>query len=539
MMLTELSIENLGVIESVRLTFGGGFTALTGETGAGKTMLVEAINLVVGRRADASVVRAGAEEARVEARFVDADGADTVLSRVVQASGGSRAYVNGRMATVATLAEMGEALLDIHGQHAHQRLLSAAAQRAALDSFAGVDLEPLRVLRGRLTEIDAMLATLGGDERTRAREIDLLRFQIDEITSAAIDDADEDARLEAEEDRLGDVVRLREALWSTSAALSGDRGAAERLGEVARLVRGIPSLKEIGERIESILALVDDVGGEVREQLEAAEEDPERLEAVRLRRQLFRDLRRKYGETLADVTNFGRESAERLAELESHSERVEELERARGRVLQELLEAQLVVGDSRRRAAPALGRAVEKHLATLAMPSAQVNISVGDAAGDPAGDTVVFLLAANPGSPALPLSKVASGGELARTMLALRLVLTSEPGTMVFDEVDAGIGGEAAVAVAAALRELGSVHQVFAVTHLPHVAAAAHHQVKVEKHVAGGVTYGSARPVEGDDRRGEIARMISGGLADDTALVHASELLATFGAPVVSKRKKR
>ena len=537
-MLTELSIENLGVIESVSLTFGPGFTALTGETGAGKTMLVEAINLVVGRRADATVVRAGTDEARVEARFVSNDGVETVLSRVVQASGGSRAYVNGRMATVASLADVGELLLDIHGQHAHQRLLSAAVQRESLDIYCGVDLSELRRLRARLTEIDAALAALGGDERTRAREMDLLRFQVAEIDAAEISDDDEDARLEVEEDRLADVVRLREVLWDASHAVAGDGGAGDMLRRALRSVTTFGSLREVGESLASIVAQVDDLGAMIRSILDGAEEDPSRLEEIRVRRQLFRDLRRKYGETLGDVLEFGREAHGRLTELEGHAERVAELGRVRSEVLAELGEAQMRVGNARRSAASGLAAEVEGRLSGLAMAHAKVTVSVGDAAGDPAGDNVAFLLAANPGSPALPLAKVASGGELARTMLALRLVLASDPGTMVFDEVDAGIGGEAAVAVASALRELGTRHQVLAVTHLPHVAAAADLQIKVEKKVVGASTVGTASVLDRDQRAEEIARMISGGLADSTALAHAAELLGTFGKSERPRRKK-
>ncbi len=538
-MLTELSIENLGVIESVSLTFGPGFTALTGETGAGKTMLVEAINLVVGRRADATVVRSGAEEARVEARFVSADGTETVLSRVVAASGGSRAYVNGRMATVASLADVGEALLDIHGQHAHQRLLSSGVQRDALDLYAGVDLADLRGVRNRLTEIDAGLAALGGDERTRAREIDLLRFQVSEIESAGIAGDDEDEILENEEDRLADVVRLREVLWEASEAVVGEGGAGDLLRRALRSSRTLPSLKDVGDALDSLVSQVDDLGAVLRSLQEGAEEDPARLEEIRLRRQMFRDLRRKYGESLAEVREFGREAATRLAELEGHAERVAQLSQLRDEVLVELHAAQVAVGNLRRGKASALAAEVEGRLADLAMASAKVSVSVGDVAGDPAGDNVVFLLAANPGSPALPLTKVASGGELARTMLALRLVLAGEPGTMVFDEVDAGIGGQAAVAVASALRELGVRHQVLAVTHLPQVAAAAHHQIKVEKSVVGGATVGTAVALSFDERRDEVARMISGGLADATALAHAAELLASFDAHSPTKRKKR
>ncbi|NNE11383.1 MAG: AAA family ATPase, partial [Ilumatobacter sp.] len=229
-MLTELHIENLGVIERADLVFGRGVTALSGETGAGKTMLIEAIELLVGGRADATMVRHGASEARIDGRFevTTADGVhELVLSRVVLAEGRSRAYVNGRPATVSSLGDLTGDLLDLHGQHAHQSLLSVATQRAALDDFGAVDLEPLRAARARLTELDAELATLGGDERARAREIDLLRYQVDELDAAGIDDPDEDDRLAAEEALLSDAVAHREAGELALGSLRDDGGASE------------------------------------------------------------------------------------------------------------------------------------------------------------------------------------------------------------------------------------------------------------------------------------------------------------------------
>ena len=235
-MLTELHIENLGVIERVELTLGAGLTAVTGETGAGKTMLVEAIELLVGGRADSSIVRHGATEARIDGRFVTAEGDERVLTRVIPAEGRSRAYVDGRLATVASLAEIAADIVDLHGQHAHQSLLSTATQRAALDEFAGIDLGPLRTARARLTEIDAELAALGGDERARAREIDLLRFQVDELAAAGVVDPDEDQALDAEETLLADATAHREAAASAVSAL-GDDGAARDAVSNARSER--------------------------------------------------------------------------------------------------------------------------------------------------------------------------------------------------------------------------------------------------------------------------------------------------------------
>jgi DNA repair protein RecN (Recombination protein N) len=541
-MLVELSIENLGIIESSRLTFDSGFTAFTGETGAGKTMLVEAIGLVVGQRADVSVIRDGAEEARVEARFVTSgpDGdVETILCRVLHREGRSRAYINDRMATVATLAEVGQTLVDIHGQHAHQRLMSASVQRDSLDAFGKVDTSALREAREAVTQIDANLAALGGDEKSRVREIDLLSFQCEEIENAGLSRPDEDQALSREEDELGDVVRHQEALLKVSALLSDDGNAVDLLGQVSRSLSPITSMREIRERVENLLAELNDISHTVRGAAENSEENPERLEEIRLRRQALRDLVRKYGDTIADVMAFGTEARTRLNELLSYSERVQELEASRANALKVLHSRQLEVGRQRRKTAPGLAAAVEKRLRLLALPHATIQVAVGDEGSDPSGEAVSFMLAANPGSAPMPITKVASGGELARVMLALRLVLTTDPATMVFDEVDAGIGGAVAVAVAQALRELGTDHQVFAVTHLAQVAASAHSHIVVSKSVKSGKTYGRATKVLQEDRVGEIARMLSGGIADESALTHAQEILNTLGAPVSRGKKAR
>jgi DNA repair protein RecN (Recombination protein N) len=541
-MLVELSIENLGIIESSRLTFNEGFTVFTGETGAGKTMLVEAINLVCGRRAETSVIRDGADEAHVEARFVEmnSDGheEEIILSRTIHREGRSRAYINGRMATVTALSEMGERLVDIHGQHGHQRLLTAVAQREALDQFGNIDVSPLAVAREAVTQIDAMLAALGGDEKSRAREIDLLSFQCEEIESAAITGPNEDQELSQEEDVLSDVVRLQESLQRATGLLSDDGGAVEAIGQAVRSVSGIPSLAELHARLDSLLAEAGDVAHAVRAAAENVEENPQRLEEIRVRRQLLRDLMRKYGDTLTDVQAFGADTRLRLDELTGYAERVAHLESEKSQALKKLRVAQLQVGNARRGVAGDLAQHVEQRLRTLALPHAEVRVSVGDAESDPSGESVVFLLAANPGSAPQPLTKVASGGELARVMLALRLVLTSEPATMVFDEVDAGIGGAAAVAVAASLRELGRQHQVFAVTHLAQVGASAHHQISVSKKVKSGKTFGSAETISPTERVSEIARMLSGGVADESALAHAEDLLKNLGTDAPSPKKR-
>lgn len=524
-MLLELHIENLGIIRSAALTFGRGLTVFTGETGAGKTMLVEAIDLVVGGRAEAIVVGPHGTETRVEGRFVRRDETgregEVVLTRIIPADGRSRAYVDGRPATAAMLAEIAAELVDIHGQHAHQSLLSAGAQRSALDLHGGIDLSPVRAIRDEIGEIDTVLSSLGGDPRERAREIDLLEFQIREIDQAAISSPDEDERLATEEERLASIAASREALERLIAVFDDD-GPLSALRNGFREVQSIPALAEVAARLQSVLAEVEDVGAEVRRAAEGAEEDPERLATVRARRQMLRDLMRKYGDDLEAVKGYGSEAARRLEELRSWTERVEQLTHQRSAASDRLAGELAKVGDARRRIAPRLGMQVEERLRELGMPHASVSITVSD---DPGGDDVTFMLAANPGTPAQPLAKVASGGELARAMLALRLVLMGVPSVLVFDEVDAGIGGSAAVAVGRALAQLGASHQVFAVTHLPQVAAAATTQILVSKSVDGGTTEGSARALGADERIAEISRMLSGGMADDAAREHARRLL--------------
>jgi DNA repair protein RecN (Recombination protein N) len=520
-MLHELHIESLGVIERLDLVLGPGLTALTGETGAGKTMLVEAISLLVGGRADAAMVRPGATEARVEGRFISGD-EEYVVARVIPGDGRSRAYVNGRLATAGTLAELGERFVDLHGQHSHQRLLTTSEQRDALDHYCRTDLGSLRSARARLTEIDAALAALGGDTRERAREVDLLRFQAAELETASIGSADEDTKLETEHDVLARAVEYRESAMAAVMALTDEGGASDSIAGTLKALSGRAPFSDLEERLRALTAELADVAGDLRDRADTIDEDPERLAEVRSRLQLLRDLRRKYGDTLAEVLVYQDEVEARLAELEGYEQRVAELERERVGALAAEADAAAMVGAVRRNGAGALAAEVQVHLRQLAMERAEVAVIVGDT--DP-GDEVAFLLAANPGAPLLPLARVASGGELARAMLALRLVLSEAPDTLVFDEVDAGIGGSAAVAVGRSLADLGERHQVLVVTHLAQVAALADTQVVVSKEVVGDVTRATATPVEGDARVAEVARMLSGHVGGEAALRHSADLL--------------
>ena len=495
-MLVELHVHQLGIIDSVTLVFKNGLTAFTGETGAGKTMIIEAIHLLVGGKSDVSMVRHGCDEARVEGRFVVGD-EEVILSRVIPVQGRSRAYINGSLATLAQLAEMGADHVDLHGQHAHQSLLHEKAQRVALDQFAGVDTSP------------------------------------DEISTASISSGAEDDELRKEEEALGNAESYQTALRGAHAHLSesntqastGPTNASDALRSALGLLQGKEAFAVVTQRLASLAAELDDAAAVIRDLAEASEEDPQRLAEVSARRKALSDLCRKYGPSLADVLEYGRASSERLSDLLGYERRARELEVSIAAANVRVREAEVQVRHKRVEGAPQFAKAVQKHLRLLALPEAVFQVNFAPESEDPAGDAVNFLLSANPGSPPLPLSKVASGGELARVMLALRLVLTQSPPTLIFDEVDAGIGGAAAVAVGKALAAVGKGHQVLVVTHLAQVASQAQQQLGVSKEIIKKVTYARVGELTGAARESEIARMLSGGALTEVAVAHAQELL--------------
>jgi DNA repair protein RecN (Recombination protein N) len=532
--LAELRVENLGIVDELAVVLGPGMTVITGETGAGKTLLVEAVELLVGGRADGGLVRAGSDEARVEGRFVDPVGdEELVLARVVPVTGRSRAYVNGRLATVGELAELGARLVDLHGQHEHQSLLAPATQRRALDAFAGAAasdaLAEYRSARDERRRVDDALAGLGGDSRARVRELDLLRFQLDEIDSASLEDPDEDARLDAEEELLADAAAHVDALDAALAAVQGP--ALDALGDAYAPLATRRPFTALAERLRALQADVADVGHEIRVAAEGIVVDPERLAEVAERRRRLRELTRKYGETLGDVMTYAAELRVRVDDLARFDERVAQLETERTAADLAASAAAERLSAVRRDAAPRLAKAVTERLRELAMPSATIEIEVTPAEqGEDGADDVVFLLAANRGEPVRPLAKAASGGELARAMLAARVVLTGarssgDDMTLVFDEIDAGIGGQAGVAVGRALSVLAAGQQVLCVTHLAQVAAFADAQVVVSKRSAGKRTIATATPVDSTARVGELSRMLAGAEDSAHARGHAEELI--------------
>ena len=566
-MLEELRISSLGVIDESVLELGPGFTAITGETGAGKTMVVTALGLLLGGRADSGSVRTGARSARVEglvradvdglAAAVDAVGGEVedgrvLLARQISAEGRSRAFAGGASVPGSTLAGLTDPLVAVHGQSDQHRLLRPAAQRDALDSFAGAAALKLRdrFAQGyaalRTTETE--LADVVESARERAREADLLRFGLGEV-----EDVDpqpgEDAALASEESRLGFADTLRTAAEQARECLSAEDGGPDALGTVSaarKLLDGVrehdPEAAGLADRLAEISYLLSDAAADVASYASSLETDPARLAAVSERRSALVALTRKYGDTIDDVLAWSEHAAGRLLELDNTDERILELTAPRDRLRAELAEVAGKLTAARTRAAVRLGAVVTSELASLAMPHATLTIAVtqsvaerGLPVGDrllrfgPTGvDDVELLLAANRGAEPRPLGKGASGGELSRVMLGVEVALaaTDPVPTFVFDEVDAGVGGKAAVEVGRRLAMLAKHAQVLVVTHLPQVAAFADRHVVVVKSSDGTVTSSGLTVLDDEGRVRELSRMLAGLEDSDTALAHAEELLA-------------
>jgi DNA repair protein RecN (Recombination protein N) len=570
-MLAELRIRDLGVIDDARLEVSAGLNVLTGETGAGKTMVVDALALLLGGRADPGAVRAGRPAALVEGRLrtgddrqvaaalasagVDDEDGEVVVARQVLVEGRSRAQLQGRMATVAAVADIIRPLVEVHGQHEFQDLLRPGVQRDLLDRYAG---EAVLVPRSafaagwrRLRAVTRELDDLTARTREREREIDLLRHQLDEIDAAQVR-VGESAELTAEAERLANAEALQQAAALAHQLLEDDEdtGAATALGAAARAVHGPGghdrALAELAGRAQSLAAEVGDLASSLRAYAEAVLVDPGRLEEVNLRMALLRDLERKYGDGEEAVLAFAGKAAARLAELEGGTLRSEALEAEAAELRHELAGTGAALTAARRQAADRLGEALRVELADLAMPSAQVVVAVEQdpdddglevggrclAATEDGLDRVDIRLAAHPGAPLRPLGRAASGGELSRVMLALRVVLAGvdRTPTLVFDEVDAGVGGRTAAAVGRRLAQLARRHQVLVVTHLPQIAAHADRHFTVEKHSADGTTSTDLRLLDDAGRVGELSRMLAGMEGSGLAQAHAEELLAAATA---------
>ncbi|HWI09106.1 MAG TPA: DNA repair protein RecN [Solirubrobacteraceae bacterium] len=550
-MLCELRVENLLLIERAELRLARGLNVLTGETGAGKTVLAQALDLLLGGRAKPGIVRPGAAEAYVEGVFelpdalrgergerLPADAEEIVLARRIGADGRTRALVNGRSATVTDLRELAAPLITFYGQHEHRKLTLAAAQLDILDGFCG---EAQLARRATVTaahaaagEAEAALASLRELAGARERELDLLDFELAEIDGAEVSEEEAQA-LRAERDRLRHVEALRAAaLVAAEAAGADESGIATLLASGGRGfggARGIdPGLDALGERWQALTYEVGDLAGELRSYAEGLEAEPGRLDAVEERLAVLDRLERKHGGTIAAVLAHADACRRRRAELAGAEVATEaataRLEQARG----ELRAGSAALRKARAAAAPELARAVRARLDELAMKGASFEIALAEREPGPAGaDAVEFLIAPNPGVPAGPLRETASGGELSRVMLALMGVAAAGAGgaaTLVFDEVDAGIGGQTARAVGDQLRDLAADRQVICITHLPQVASLAARHFSISKDASRTPAQTTVSELRDDDVVRELVRMLGAdGDGDEAARRHAEELL--------------
>jgi DNA repair protein RecN (Recombination protein N) len=567
----EIRISSLGVIDESVLELGEGLTVITGETGAGKTMLVTALGLLLGGRADTGAVRTGARAARVEgvvradaglAALADehggeVEGGQLLLGRQVSAEGRSRAFLGGASVPASALARVGDALVAVHGQSDQHRLLKPEAQRDALDSYAGQPLlevlERYRVRFGRLRAAEAELREVLGSARERAREADVLRLGLEEIEAVDPQPGEEES-LSTEESRLGFADTLRTAAETAREALSSDRDSPDALGAVAAARRALESVREhdpevagLADRVAEVSYLLADVAADVASYSTAVETDPARLAAVSERRAALTALTRKYGETSRQVLEWAREAAGRLFSLDGSDERIAELRAAREQLRTELAADASELSKLRSAAGDELAAVVTGELHSLSMPHARFDVHldrVPEESGleiggqrwhfTPSGiDEVELLLAANTGAEPRPLSRGASGGELSRVMLAIEVALadTRPVPTFVFDEVDAGVGGKAAVEIGRRLAALAGSAQVLVVTHLPQVAAFADRHVVVRKSSDGTVTTSGLAVLDDAGRVQELSRMLAGLEESDTAMAHAQELLDVARRP--------
>ena len=571
-MFSEIRIRNLGVIEDAQLDLAPGLTVLTGETGAGKTMVLTGLGLLVGGRADPGAVRAEADRALIEGRVrvppagriaeriaeagSELDDGDLLLSRTVSAEGRSRAHVGGRAVPVSMLAELSADLVAVHGQSDQHRLLRGDQQRAALDRFAGEAVaKPLAVYAerfDRLRAVEAELSDVTTRSRERAQEADLLRHGLNEIEKIGPQQG-EDTALLTEEARLAHADGLRTAAETAHASLTAEEtgpDAVDALGLVARARQALehqqdhdPELGQLASRLAEAAYLLADVAADLASYAAGVDTDPERLAQVQQRRADVAGLTRKYGDDVDEVLAWADRASRRLLELDGDDDRIVALREERDRAREELAELATRISAARTDAAERFGAAVGEELTALAMPHARVVVTI-DQRSDPAGlavggrqvafgrtgvDDVEILFSAHAGAGPRPIDKGASGGELSRLMLAIEVVFAgADPvPTFVFDEVDAGVGGAAAVEVGRRLARLARTAQVLVVTHLPQVAAFADRHLRVVKSDDGKITSSGVIALDPEGRIRELSRMLAGLEGSATAKAHAVELLAT------------
>ncbi|HEV2116780.1 MAG TPA: DNA repair protein RecN [Terriglobales bacterium] len=562
-MLRELRLENYAVIDNVVVEFALGLNLLTGETGAGKSILIDALALLLGEKASTDVIRHGAERAVVAAVFeaegktakalsqlleangLDEEAGELILRREIAAAGKGRVFINNQPATVAVLRQLAPHLAAIHAQSESLVSFDAAARLELLDAFAGARLEPVEAAFHKWKSVRERIAELERGEQDRLRLLDLWSFQQKEI-EAARPQAGEDEQLEIEKRVLANAEKIYAAaigaydlLYESNASASSALRAAQR--QIEELARFEPKFKELSAALDSARITVEDAGATLRDYAGGVQASPERLAEVEDRLADLDRLKRKYGPTLADVIAFGEEVTRKLAEMQNKDEVLGQLRKDLATAGQEYLSLAKALSRKRQEAARKLEKLVEHEVNELAM-KARFRIEVGSSAEEAgwtaAGfDQVAYVIATNPGEPEKPLEQIASGGELSRVMLSLKACVEAgqnaarqrNPGTgqrtLVFDEIDTGIGGSAAEAVGRKLKQLAGSSQVLCVTHLPQIACFADHHYVIQKNIAGGRTRTTVRRIQGSERTDEVARMLSGARLTEASRRNAQQML--------------
>jgi DNA repair protein RecN (Recombination protein N) len=562
-MLTTLRIKNLALVTDLTLELQPGCNVITGETGAGKSIIIGALDLVLGERADRTLIRSGEESCSVEAvfdvaklrtslnGFLDESGLETcadgqlVLKRTFSASGANRQFVNGSPATLNTLAAIGERLVDIHGPHDHQSLLHSAKQLRILDAFGGLEKEReiFSELVRRRSALVAEKSALVVDEKTYAQQLDLLRFQVQEITAARLQPG-EDEKVEQEFNRASNAAKLLQLSQAAADALSENEDSLlTQAGAVGRALQELqrldPAAAPLAELHTQAVGTLRELQAALSRYAEKVDVDPARLAELEERLDLIHSLKRKYGATLAEVIGFGEEAKRKLQSLEGRDAELVRINADLGKVDAEILKTGQSLSTRRKKIIPQLAKAVGKQLENLGFKQSQFDVAiseVGSSRGDdrtaqhavPASsgfDEIEFQFAPNPGEPAKPLRAIASSGEMARVMLALKTVLAAEDEipVLIFDEVDANIGGETAHAVGEKMKQIAANRQVLCITHLPQVAAPADAHYLVTKQIKNGRTISEIHPLDKKERVTELARMLGG--QSDAARKHAEALL--------------
>lgn len=556
-MLQSLYLENIALIEKLGIELFPGFNVLTGETGAGKSIIIDAVNFVLGERTSRDLIRNGAARAKVEAVFnlnegdaafaaldalgIEYDGNELILSRELSAAGRNACRVNGTLVPVASLKSVSDTLVDIHGQHEHQALHDAENHISYLDAYCHAEslpiIEKIDAIVSRRNELMLKRNSGFSSEREREREMDMLRYQIEEIASANLE-AGEEERLNAEKTVLLNAERIRTALETAHMALSGaeEGSALSAIDTARRSMRDIAALNKdyeaLGDKIEELYYAAEDISFVLRDTSENVESDMQRLEEIEQRLKLISDLKRKYGRTVEDVIDFGKDAGTKLNELENAEALAAELDAKLDKLKAEYNVAADELSKVRRAAGDRLKRDVLNELKDLGMAKAMFDVALSDASGgEPRNggrETAEFMLSANPGEPLKPLEKVASGGELSRIMLCFKSIFADNDRvpTLIFDEIDTGISGRTAAVVGEKMLGIAKKHQVICVTHLAQIAALAEAHLMVRKYDDGKNTFVETRQLNEEEKVQRIAQMMDGESDSPSALTHARELIA-------------